>query len=284
LGDNFVFGSATSDSKVIVVNPLNLNGANRNFTVHSGTGGDSAELSGAITANSAVGIIKSGNGKLTLSAANSYTGTTTINAGTLAIDGSVTSSVIVKHTGTLGGNGSITGNLTVESGGTLAAGIGTSMLTAGATTLHSGSIFSWDLDTAAAQTRGTGYGGLITPEVGGNGGSGAVFGLVLQGSQTFADGFWTTSRTWNNLFTSDADGLVPVEWASVFSSFRYANGNGTLDAPSPAIGSFTITGSTLTWSAVPEASSAFAGLLLSAGLLRRKRHEAGRQWLIGQLT
>jgi uncharacterized protein (TIGR03382 family) len=37
-------------------------------------------------------------------------------------------------------------------------------------------------------------------------------------------------------------------------------------------GSFSFNGSTdLTWSAVPEPSSALVGLLVSAGLLRRRR-------------
>jgi MYXO-CTERM domain-containing protein len=36
-------------------------------------------------------------------------------------------------------------------------------------------------------------------------------------------------------------------------------------------GTFTITGSTLNWTAVPEPTSALAGLLLGAGLLRRRR-------------
>ena len=36
-------------------------------------------------------------------------------------------------------------------------------------------------------------------------------------------------------------------------------------------GSFAINGSSLTWTAVPEPSSALAGLLVGAGLLRRRR-------------
>ena len=36
-------------------------------------------------------------------------------------------------------------------------------------------------------------------------------------------------------------------------------------------GHFTISGSSLTWTAVPEPTSALAGLLLGAGLLRRRR-------------
>ena len=38
-----------------------------------------------------------------------------------------------------------------------------------------------------------------------------------------------------------------------------------------ARGSFTVTGTTLNWTAVPEPTTALTGLLLTAGLLRRRR-------------
>lgn len=86
-GTNFVFGSATADSKVIVVNPLDLNQVSRTFTVNSGVGGDSAELQGVISESGGtlLGITKAGAGLLILSATNTYTGATTISAGTLQL-------------------------------------------------------------------------------------------------------------------------------------------------------------------------------------------------------
>jgi fibronectin-binding autotransporter adhesin len=85
-GTNFVFGSSTSDSPVIVLNPLSTVGAARTITVNSGVGGDSAELQGVISNNGS--IIKNGTGILTLSAENTYSGGTALNAGTLNLNNS----------------------------------------------------------------------------------------------------------------------------------------------------------------------------------------------------
>ncbi len=83
-----------------------------------------------------VALTKVGAGKLTLPSANSYTGATSINAGTLNVTGSLAagSAVTVGASGTLGGSGTVNG--TVASSGTIAPGnaaVGT--LTTGAATL-----------------------------------------------------------------------------------------------------------------------------------------------------
>lgn len=80
-GTNFVLGSPAADSPVIIVNPVSLGGFNRIITVVSGTGGDSAEMSGVVS--DSWGIIKEGGGMLILSGSNINTGVTSINAGTL---------------------------------------------------------------------------------------------------------------------------------------------------------------------------------------------------------
>lgn len=94
-------------------------------------------------------ITKSGAGALTLSGANTYTGGTTVNAGTLLLNntsGSAagTGSVIVNNSGSvLGGSGTMTGSVTVNSGATLAPGgtaNSTAVLSTGAVTLQSATL------------------------------------------------------------------------------------------------------------------------------------------------
>ena len=53
----------------------------------------------------------------------------------------------------------------------------------------------------------------------------------------------------------------------------FENACGTISGPTA--GSFSLTGSTLNYNftAVPEPTSALAGLLLTAGLLRRRRRD-----------
>lgn len=242
-----------------------------------------AVVTANLLVNGGADLTKSGAGTLTLTGTNTYTGATAVNAGKLVVGvagvGSITSNVTVASSATIGGSGTITGNLTLSgesslgaaNGGTLAAGNSPGVLTAtGTTNFNTGSIFSWDLDSTQTNpetNRGVAYDGVNTSSVTG---SGAIFQVVLQGTQSFGDNFWTTAHTWSDIFTTNGTTPVSSDLAAVFSSYAYANGSGALANPS-AIGSFTLTGSTLSWSAVPEPTSALAGLLLGAGLLRRRR-------------
>jgi len=76
-----ILNDANADNTLTIVNPLDLDGAIRTFPVYSGT----AVLSGNIINSSTTtsGLTKLGNGKLILAGSNSYTGPTTLTAGTL---------------------------------------------------------------------------------------------------------------------------------------------------------------------------------------------------------
>lgn len=86
---------------------------------------------------------KTGLGTLALTAANVFTGITIVEAGTLALTGSLASATTVASSGKLSGIGTITAAVTVQSGGTLTPHPGAT-LTTGALTLASGSSFVAD--------------------------------------------------------------------------------------------------------------------------------------------
>jgi autotransporter-associated beta strand protein len=87
-GSGLVFGSASADNKVTVLNPLDLGNSNRTFTVHTGLGGDFAEIENGIRDNGlgqTFGPIKAGTGLLVLKGTNQYGGNTVVNAGALQL-------------------------------------------------------------------------------------------------------------------------------------------------------------------------------------------------------
>ncbi|WP_229728990.1 autotransporter domain-containing protein [Oxalicibacterium flavum] len=109
----------------------------------------SDQIANATTGWDGKTLTKAGAGTLILSGNNSYTGTTTIDAGTLAVNGSIASSnVLVNSGGTLGGSGTV-GAVSVASGGTLAPGNSIGTLTVnGNLNFASGSTYRVETDAA----------------------------------------------------------------------------------------------------------------------------------------
>ena len=111
-------------------------------TVTMGNTGSNGAFSGEIAdgTGNMVKLVKVGSGTQTLSGANTYTGTTTVNGGTLLVmngagSGTGTGAVTVNTTATLGGTGTITGSVAIAAGGTVAPGVaGIGTLTTGAAT------------------------------------------------------------------------------------------------------------------------------------------------------
>ncbi len=128
-------------SAVIVQSGVVLTGT---LTVQVGGGNatvGTATLGGALTGSG--GLTKTQGGTLILSSSgDSYGGATSVSAGTLEVDGTVTSNVTVSGTGTLDGTGTV-GTVTATAG-TVAPGpsAGTGTLATGSVNLKAGSSFN----------------------------------------------------------------------------------------------------------------------------------------------
>jgi autotransporter-associated beta strand protein len=107
----------------------------------------SAEIASTLTG---AGLLKTGSGTLKLSAANTYSGNTTLSDGVLMLTGSLASAVTVQNGALLSGNGSIAGAVSVS--GTIAP----AQLTTGPLVLETGARIEWQATdwTGAA---GSGY-------------------------------------------------------------------------------------------------------------------------------
>lgn len=146
----------------------NDNGDNQTKTVTlTGSTAGTGEISGPIiyshqpAERRLSNLVKSGTGTWTLSGTSYYTGTTTVNAGALVVDGATdaASAVTVNSGGTLGGSGTINGSVSIASGGTLLAGstnnLGTLTLANGLSFTDSGSTNTVRVTGAnGAQTNG----------------------------------------------------------------------------------------------------------------------------------
>jgi autotransporter-associated beta strand protein len=104
-------------------------------------------VSAAITG--AGGLTKAGAGTLEMSGASTYAGTTTVNAGTLLVTGSISGAVTTAG-GTLAGTGSV-GAITANSG-TIAPGASIGTLTASALTMSASATFALEIDTSTTAT------------------------------------------------------------------------------------------------------------------------------------
>ena len=126
-----------------------------------GAGG--GELSGVVAdnpsnVNGRVNLVKDGAGTWLITSANTTTGTTAVNGGTLLVNGSIGSSsgVTVSAGGTLAGSGTVAAT-TIGTSATLSPGDGVGTLsTTGAVTWASGGNLNWQL-TDSSGTAGTGW-------------------------------------------------------------------------------------------------------------------------------
>ena len=111
---------------------------------------DAYAFSGTISGSGQVRQI--GSGTTALSAANTYSGSSVLTAGTLLVNNTAGSGLgtgnVAVNGGTLGGSGSFTGNVTVNAGGRLSPGNSIESLGAGGITFTAGT-FEFELNTTS---------------------------------------------------------------------------------------------------------------------------------------
>jgi fibronectin-binding autotransporter adhesin len=249
------------------------------FTLNASSGVAIDTTAGNFTQGTALtaarALTKLGANALTLSGANTYSGATTVSAGTLVVGNGTSGSlggssvVTVKSGAKLAGNvGTIGGAASIEGGGILAPGSATSgsigLVTMSSTlSFVAGSVFDWDINTGAGTYDRVGLGGSKLSVI-----DGAIFNVAS--STPFSDLYWSVPRTWTDIFgTNDISG---------FDVARFTYSAGGLVVGAPSSGSFSVSGNNLMWnvSSVPEPASTVGMLSLFAGslMLRRNRKRA----------
>ncbi len=266
---NFTNSSGTN-AKITVNTAASIQalaGGNANSTIDGNstltiTGSQNTTYDGAI--GGSVALTHSGNGSLTLTRANTYNGTTNVNVGKLvmgdsAADTFATLAVTVASGAILGGFGTIAGTVGVT--GILAPGIagvsgGIGTLNTGTTTWNgaagSAAETIWQFDLGASTSDKLNITGDFTK----NTTAGTNFKFDFMGS----------TPTWGTTYTL-------VDWSTGTTAFTGADFSftGLSSFWTPSTFNVDTTNRLLTFTAVPEPTSALSGLLITAGLLRRLR-------------
>jgi autotransporter-associated beta strand protein len=229
------------------------------------------------------GAVTLGSGKtLTVTGGSSIGSASTITGGTFAITGGTlvfdsasgsTSALDIGASATLKGTGTIGG--ATEIAGIHAPGNSVGLQVFSSTLEYAaGSFFEWELgaakDTNSGGVRGTDYdavnhnGLTVIP--------GATFKVAtdLVIDYVVSSSFWAAQQDWTDIFS----GPVTQGWAADTPVSVYSTSDLNNPRDVSSYGTFTISGTTLTWTPVPipEPAAALAGVLLVAGLCYRRRN------------
>lgn len=181
-------------------------------------------------------IVKEGSGKWTLTGNSTHTGSTTVEAGTLEVNGSLGNTTVTVTGGTLAGNGTFAGQVNIQPGGTLAPGSSLGALTINNTLDLGGNVLievSKGVGNDSVTANAINYGGTLVL---------TNIGTALAAGDSFTL-FNTPAPTGNFTAIAGSPG-AGLEW-----SFDPLTGVATvIPASAPPTLNFTRTGSSLEFS------------------------------------
>ena len=259
---------ASADSSTVGGNRVNLRQAATTFNVADGAASTDLLLSAPVVEGIVgAGLVKSGAGTMAMSGISTYTGPTTVNAGTLLVTGSISGSALsVKNGAALQGDG-ITGALSAENGAVIAPGNTVGTLHTGNLTMASGSTLKLEINspvpatgydqvgvTGAADITGAtlSLGGTYLAALGGN--PDLFFVLLNDNLDTIVGTFNGLAEGSHILSSSGQDFRITYNADFDTSSFTGGNDIALMAVPEPAVTTVLCSG---------------LGLLL--GLRRRRR-------------
>jgi autotransporter-associated beta strand protein len=273
---SFGGGTLRYDSLTTDLSDRFSNAASQAYAVN--TNGNDITFATALTSVDGT-LTKSGSGTLTLSGTNSYTGATTVSAGTLVIDGnqsSATGAMTVASGATLGGSGTVGADTTFQSGSFHTPGNSPGIQTFhdAMLTYESGANFVWELvgnTTTQASVSPWNFDQVVLT---------GTSPLVFNGAGSTVDwsnSFWTSNRSW--LVFTGANSITGT-FGSIIASADAVDG----DTFTSSIGAFAWRAAggdlfldfTANVTAVPEPAS-WGGSLVLLGLWAARRRPARRK-------
>lgn len=161
-----------------------------------GGNGQSTTYSGALTGSG--GLMKVGGGRLALTGSNTFSGTTNVYDGELALNGSIAGSLNVALVASLSGTGTVGGNATII--GTHSPGNSPGSQTFnGNLTYEAGAVVNWELIANTTGSAGVNYDQIVVPAGNLSFSGSTSLSLSFNGlgsTVDWSDPFWDVNRAW----------------------------------------------------------------------------------------
>lgn len=240
-GVNTLAGVLTLQAGGVAIQPVD---ASSTLTLSGNIGGP-----GGLAKSSFLGIV--GRGTLVLSGSNTYVGPTTVDIGTLLVNGTQASAVAV-NAGTLSGTGAIGAAATVGNGtgvadATLAPGVGIGTLATGDLALRADGVFAFEADSSTGLADQIAVTGSVTLD------PAATFSFADLAAGMLAPGMSFVA------IDNDGSDAIVGQFAGLAEGAEISSG-----ANRYVVSYLGGTGNDLVLTSVPEPAS---GVLLLAGLL-----------------